>query len=307
MMIRERGGKVIIRQPLPHLNNTVVKKLNSDKNKNYVENVDNFDLPETKNNINVLFENCTSLIYGEQKIGKTSLVSQFCDGNILFLSFEKGTLSQEVYSTRLITNWRQVLIILKKLEDKKIKEGELIYQSCCIDTGHAAYDRALEYVCVRDNIPHPGKVKDFGASWKEVLKEFASLHERLVSLGLGVIIISHDRIRDRETRDGETFSRWEPCFSESTELYYKAICDIVGFYHIVNDTRYLLIQPEEGLVAGHRVDGKFKTTEGKPVYRVPMGNSKEEAYKNLINAFDNKQVKQNKKSELINTIVKKKI
>ena len=287
-------------------NNSVVKKLSAKKNTEISIDFD-FDLPEEKNDVNVEFENCTSLIYGEQKIGKTSLVSQFCKGDVLFLSFERGTLSQNVYATKLIIHWKQVLSIIDKLEKKKIESGKLRYKLCCLDTGHSAYDRALEYYCEKEEISHPGKMKDFGASWKGVLQEFTNLHERLTTLDMGLVIISHDRIRDRETRDGNAFSRWEPCFSESIELYYKAVCDIVGFYHIVNETRYLLIQPEDGIVAGHRVDGKFLTTEGKPVYRIPMGNSKEEAYKNLINAFDNKQIKQNKKSELISSIVKKKV
>lgn len=254
-------------------------------------------LPEEKNVPMTSLSTSISLIYGEQKIGKTTLASQF--GESLFFSFESGTGSQPVYATKPITDWRQFIHLIQLMEDKKISSDKLKYTVACLDTGHAAYDRALEWICLRDGVQHPGKIKDYGATWKAILTEFAAAHNRLVALDLGLVIISHDRVRERESRDGSKYSRVEPCFSESAELYYKAICDIVGYYHILDGKRYLLIQPEDDIVAGHRVENKFLTVKGEPVYRIPMGNSKEEAYRNLQNAFNNRQENQLTLKEII--------
>lgn len=264
-----------------------------------------WNLPEEKNVPVQSLKDITTLIYGEQKIGKTTLASQF--GEVLFFSFESGTNSQNVFATKPMTDWRQFLHLITQLESKVLSKENLKYDMACLDTGHAGYDRALEWICLRDGIIHPGKIKDYGASWKAVLTEFAAAHNRIVATGLGLIIISHSRIRDRDNREGGTYSRIEPCFSESAELYYKAVCDIVGYYHIISGKRYLLIQPEEDIVAGHRVDGRFLTTNGDPIYRIPMGNSKEEAFINLKEAFKNKQVKQNRIEELTGRIIKKRI
>lgn len=222
------------------------------------------------------------LIFGEEKIGKTTLASMF---DSLIFAFEKGTKSVSVYDTQILTRWEMALHYLDLLEKKGAKQ----FPYFCIDTGHSAYDRCLEYICKRDNIKHPGKVKDYGASWKEVMLEFTAFHSRLARLG-GFIVISHERTREREDRDGNKFDRIEPCFSESAENFYKAICDIVGYYSIVGDKRYLQIQPSSFIHSGHRVDGHFLTVNGEPVFRIPMGNNSQEAYQNIVKAFNNQQV-----------------
>jgi len=258
-----------------------------------------WELPQKRNQVDdKTISDFVLLIYGEQKIGKTTLASQF--GETLFFSFENGTGSIPVYATKPFTDWRQFTFQLDQIE-KIISSGEqLKYDYGCIDTGHAAYDRALEWVCLRDGIQHPGKVKDFGASWKAILNEFSLAHNRIIAAGMGLIVISHSRIRERENRFGTKIDRTEPCFSESAELYYKAICDLVGYYHIVNDKRYLLIMPTEDIVAGHRIDRRFLTVNGDPIHRIPLGNTYEEAYENLEIAFNNKQVKQYKLEEIEN-------
>jgi len=223
------------------------------------------------------------LIFGEEKIGKTSFANQF--GETFFFAFERGTKAASVFTTKVLTYWEEVMEYMGKIEKSK----NIPYTFYTIDTGHAAYDRALEFVCRRDSIPHPGKVKDYGASWKEVTKEFTQFHSRLANLG-GFIVISHERTRERTGRDGVKFDRIEPAFSESTELFYKAICDMTAYYHQASDRkRYLLIQPTDMIHAGHRIDGHFLTPDGDAVVRVPMGNSAEEAFHNFTKAFNNKQ------------------
>lgn len=270
----------------------------------FLKNIDltGWELPEEKNQPISKMEELVWLIYGEQKIGKTSLISQFKD--VLFFSFEAGTKNNPVYATKPITDWRQFLFIIDQLEDKFTK-GTLPYTMGCLDTGHAAYDRALEYVCARDGIRHPGKIKDYGATWKEILTEFASAHTRLVSIGMGLAIISHSRTRERDDRFGSKYDRIEPCFSESAELYYKAISDVTGYYQIVNGQRFLLIQPQDDVIAGHRVDGHFKTKTGENISMIPMGENVREAFQNLKTAFNNQQLKQNRMEELTGKTIKK--
>jgi hypothetical protein len=223
------------------------------------------------------------LIFGEEKIGKTSFANQF--GQCFFFAFERGAKASSVFTTDILMHWEQVQQYIDLLEDAPKK----LYNYFCVDTGHAAYDRCLEYVCRRDNISHPGKVKDYGASWKEVMKEFQKFHSRLARLG-GFIVVSHERTREREDREGVKYDRIEPAFSESTEMFYKAICDLVGYYHQGPDgQRYLLIQPTTLIHAGHRMDGHFLTPDGQTIYRIPMGHSALDAYKNFEKAFHNRQ------------------
>jgi len=223
------------------------------------------------------------MIYGEEKIGKTTLANAF--GQTFFFAFERGGKAKCLYTTKVLTHWEMALRYVELLEAERKRNTNFI----CLDTGHSAYDRCLEYICRRDKISHPGKVKDFGASWKEVSKEFQMFHSRLANMG-GFIVTAHERTREREDRDGVKFDRIEPSFTESAELFYKAICDLVGYYHMGGDgQRYLLIQPTGMIHAGHRVDDHFLTPKGEPIVRIPMGNSSKESYINFKLAFDNRQ------------------
>jgi hypothetical protein len=43
------------------------------------------------------------------------------------------------------------------------------------------------------------------------------------------------------------------------------------------------------LNAGCRLAENFRTPDGKPIHAIPMGNSVQESYDNLMAAFSNKQ------------------
>ena len=258
-----------------------------EKIKSVIKEYPDLELPSEKNVPSNNLSDYTFLITGEEKIGKTTLTAQF--GETLIFSFEKGTKSIPVYATDMITEWEMFLTYLQKLEDLPAKKRK--YNFYCIDTGHAAYDRCLEYICRRDQISHPGKVNDYGASWKEVIREFTMAHTRLSRLG-GFLVISHERTRERKNRHGEKYDRIEPCFSETAENFYKAIIDVVGYYSIFGGKRFLQIQPSEMIHAGHRVDGHFKTSgTHENVFRIPMADSAERGFRNIQKAFNNKQRK----------------
>lgn len=223
------------------------------------------------------------LLYGEGKIGKTTLAAEF--GETFIFAFEPGPKALSVHSSEVITEWELFLHYLDLMEKGQHKQFDVL----CIDTGHVAYDKCLDFICRRDQISHPGKVKDYGASWKEVMLEFTNAHLRLSRLKKGFIVLSHDRVRERKDRSGNEYDRVEPCFSEAAELFYKSIIDVVGYYHVYGVDRYLQIHPQDSLIAGHRVDGRFKTTTGEDIFRIPMGNSSKEAYRNIKKAFNNRQ------------------
>lgn len=237
------------------------------------------------------------LIYGEEKIGKTSFVNQF--GAFIF-AFEKGPSRLSVLTSKVLTSWEMAQHYLKLNEEQPGK-----YPFYCLDTGHAGYDRCLEYICRRDGIKHPGKVKDYGASWKEILIEFTQFHSRLANLG-GFLVISHERTREREGEYGK-FDRIEPAFSESTEMFYKAIIDLVGYFHKKDGKRYLQIESNSLVHCGNGIDGKFLTVNGERIHNIPMGNSPKEGYDNFIKAFNNQQKETFQTLTEANSLVTKKI
>jgi len=239
-------------------------------------------LPTIKSTPSNNLEDYTWMIHGEKKIGKTSLVSHF--DNLLFLMFEPGGKSLEIFQTPTITDWAEAKAYVKELES-----SEHDFKNVCIDPGNQAYERCLEYVCKQNGIIHPGGQNDYGQSWKKVSSEFQSLHIDIAHSGMGFIVIAHSKEVDKETRTGETFSKVVPVLSGSTEEFYAGIVDIIAYYHYVGGKRFLQIRGDDYVQAGARCENNFLTPSGEQVFRIPMGDSSKEGYKNLVKAFNNQQ------------------
>ena len=81
--------------------------------------------------------------------------------------------------------------------------------------------------------------------------------------------------------------------SSSADDFYRAIIDNVCWYHFRNRERFLLIKGNDYAMAGvaAAVTSRFVTPTGEPVHAIPMGTNPKESYKNLINAWNNKQTK----------------
>lgn len=218
------------------------------------------------------------LIYGRKKIGKTSLVARF--DKSLFFMFEPGTKAQSVYQvprTGCFTDWKDVKGFVRTLQ-KQAHE----FITAAFDPGNKAYDLCLKYVCQRDGISHPGKQKDYGASWKAVSNEFEEIHLQLANAGLAFVVIAHEKFNDEK-------QMIEPKFSPSTEDFYEGVIDNIFYYHYVGSERFLQIRGTEDITAGTRCEGRFMTIDGRPIYKIPMGSNADEAYENLIKAWNNEQ------------------
>jgi len=218
------------------------------------------------------------LIYGRKKIGKTSLVARF--ERSLFFMFEPGTRAQSVYQvpeTGCFDDWKDVRGYIKALQKNRSK-----FITACFDPGNKAYDLCLKYVCMKTGISHPGKMKDYGASWKAVSSEFEDVHLSLANAGLAFVVIAHEKFdNDRQMV--------EPKFSPSTEDFYEGVIDNIFYYHYVGGERFFQIRGTENIVAGTRCEGHFMTASGDPIYKIPMGKSADEAYENLEIAWANEQ------------------
>jgi len=246
------------------------------------------ELPTEKSKPSTNLAEYTWLIHGEPKIGKTSLIAEFAQ--VLFAMFEPGGKALEIFQTPTIKEWAYMLGLVDALEQQKV-DGTLQFKSVCIDTGSKAYDRCLEWVCLRDHIQHPGKVEDYGASWKEVTKAFTDVHARLAALDLGFFVTAHSRATERQRRTGSKELKIEPMFGGSTDEFYRGIIDIIAYYHTIGEERFLQIRGDDTVVAGCRLQNNFLTPNGDQIKMIPMGNSPKEAHANIMNAYLNKQTK----------------
>lgn len=226
------------------------------------------------------------LIYGRKKIGKTSLVSRF--PNAVFFMFEPGTKAQRVYKLPrkggCFTDWKDVRGYCKTLQ-----KGGHDFVTACFDPGSKAYDLCLKYVCAKEHISHPGKMKDFGASWKAVSSEFEDVHLQIANADMAFVVIAHEKLEEYRGDDGKEYVRTVPKFSGATEDFYEGVIDNIFYYHFIGTERFLQIRGTESVIAGTRCEGRFLTTDGRPIYKIPMGGSANEAWENLQLAWKNQQ------------------
>lgn len=226
---------------------------------------------------------CSILIYGEKKIGKTSLASQFPSS--LFLFFEPGGKGLSVYS-REVSKWPDFVSYINMiLADKSNR-----FQTIIIDTIDIAYSRCFDYICKKQAVDHPSE-GTYGDVWNAIKKEFVDQIDRLLLARKGVIFISHAEVAEFQSRTFGTTQKIIPTMPKQARHLMQAVADVILYYGYYGDERWVTVSGSENLDAGHRLKHQFWVSpgpqSGKRIHSIPMGRSEEEAFANLSNAFNN--------------------
>lgn len=227
------------------------------------------------------------LMYGERKIGKTSLWSRFPDA--FFLMCDPGGKALRLYQPmdeegkpKAITTWNEFKGYVDALEDSKF--GPFI-----VDTADRAYELCFDHMCKNVlYLDHPADADDYGKSWGQINAEFMHTIERLISFGRGVVLLSHAVLRKSRIDKAE---RLQCSLSGSIGDKITGIVDVWGYYGYEGPHRYWQIRGEQDIDAGCRLEEHFQNTDGSPIKRIYMGTSADEARDNLLKAYRNETVR----------------
>lgn len=217
------------------------------------------------------------LLYGERKIGKTSLAAQF--DQALLLATEVGYKGLSVYKVDCAT-WatcRQAAAALK--QDKT-------FHTICIDTIDLAYKKCEKAVCKRLGLDDPAD-GEWGSGWRAVRTEFEDWLNELAQTGKGLIILSHAQEAEVTTRTGLKYNRITPTMSKMAREIVEGMVDVWAYYQYDDARRVLTIAGDDHISAGHRFEGRFCTPSGRPLKCIDMGASPQQAYANFVAAFNN--------------------
>ena len=216
------------------------------------------------------------LLYGEKKIGKTSMSSKF-KGSLFFM-FEPGAKALSVYQ-RTPKDWGE----FKQYVDMAVESKR--FSTIVIDPVDLAYKSCSAYVCKKLGIKHASD-SEWGKGWEAIRDEFTSVLNKL--LQKGVILISHATEKEIKTRTGDTYHKIAPTMSNQAREVLEGIVDIWAYYSYDGSKRTLTIQGNDHIGAGHRIEKHFLYTDGTPIGEISMGTSSDMAYENFMKAFENK-------------------
>lgn len=260
----------------------------------------------------------TIMIYGERKIGKSSTASEFPEP--IFLSGEEGTKGFDAYTISIDNSkgkgigWKSFRKAVKLLRTEPHD-----YKTVVVDTIDPIYDYCLEYVCEDQGMNHPSD-EGYGKGWKAVEKEFVDGIDELLKLGLGVIFISHATEAEFLERTGKKYNKLISSMPGQCRKFISAQCDIIIYYGYYGNRRLMTVRGSDTVESGHRLRNHFwikggreafkeevKKYEGKElteedeeeieeisfkyrVHSIPCGADEEQAYANLVKAFNNEQI-----------------
>lgn len=227
----------------------------------------------------------TWLLYGERKIGKTSLAAQFPE--TLFLMCEPGGKGLSIYQMP-VASWGQFIEIITLL-----KETDQ-FKTVVIDTVDILYDLCMSAVCKNEGITHPADANDYGKTWKKVSDTFENALRALIRTNRGVMFLSHAEPGEYTSASGKKYTKLVPTMPKQARKFVIGFVDIIAYYGYFRDERLLTIRGSDSVDAGHRVDGRFLVTNkedgsSERLYNIPMGNSPAEGYRNIHRAFNNEQ------------------
>lgn len=212
-------------------------------------------LPDKKTKPIYKLEKYHWLIYGQQKIGKSTFVSQF--PNILFIPTEPGLGALEVYKAtdkEYIQTWEEFLDICSDIA-RAHKEGKLKFNMVAIDTIDNLYDSCLEYTCRKEGIRHPSE-GSFGAGWAAVSNELKRVILKLAEM-VRIVFISHDTERETEIKKIKIM-RTQPTITGGEKgRFITGLVDFIGYVttDIENsDNRVVYFRGHDALVAGDRTN-----------------------------------------------------
>lgn len=151
-------------------------------------------LPKEKTPKRLNLKDNSVLLYGAQKIGKSSWASQA--PKPLFLATEPGLSAIETYQLP-ITTWDEFVTAVAALKQEKHD-----FQTVVIDTVDNAYRLCSEAICKKAGLSHESEF-GHGKGWALVANEFQRIILKMAQMPIGLIMISHAKEKELDTPTGK--------------------------------------------------------------------------------------------------------
>ena len=161
--------------------------------------------------------------YGDPKIGKTTIASEF--PGALIAAFEKGYAALPGVFAAPINKWTDFTSLIRQLKEDSVKEK---FQTIVIDTADIAWDLCEKFICSREDVE---SIKDvpFGAGYGMVEKEFDEKIRNIVMENYGLVIISHAIDKQFLDDEGKEYNKIVPTLPPRARKVVLRMVDIIGY------------------------------------------------------------------------------
>jgi hypothetical protein len=205
-------------------------------------------LPTKKTPPSLTFEKAKVLLYGQPKIGKTTLATNLAD-DVLVLACEPGLGGLSAYSVE-IDSWDTFRKVGAELSESDK------YSIVAIDTVDELYRMCADSVCASLGVEHLADA-EWGKGWQMARDEFRLRVGKLAGLGRGMWAISHSMETEIRTRVG-TRTRTVPTLDKRAFGFLEGFVDAILFCEAIHSTesgeqRVIRTAPSEEYIAGGRV------------------------------------------------------
>ena len=188
------------------------------------------------------------LVYGQAKIGKSTLCSKF--EKPLFLATEPGLNNLDVFRVN-VTNWEKFLTACSE-----IAEGKHGFKTIVIDTVDNLVIFCQDYICKKEGVSHPADLPH-GKGWHMVTSELHRALAKLAILPYGLILVSHCELLEVETKT-KKYNRFTISIGGKNRQVVLNMVDLILFIDSVSDSngekRIIRTKPSLYWEAGDRAN-----------------------------------------------------
>jgi hypothetical protein len=176
-------------------------------------------LPTSKTPPKTSLSDLTVMVYGQTKIGKTTLCAQ-AEG-ALFLATEPGLNALDVYQAPILS-WEDLLNACAE-----IVEGKHPFKTVIVDTIDNAYRFCVDYILKKFKVEHESDL-GYGKGYALVNNEFQRVLTKLAFLPYGLFLISHAKEMEMDSRTGK-YTRVVPTLPDKARKIVLGMADMVLF------------------------------------------------------------------------------
>lgn len=203
-----------------------------------------------------------TLLYGDPKVGKTTLASEI--DNVLIASFEMG--SNALHNVRVVPmqkwkDWKDTVRQLVRDKDKEVNGKTLqdTMSTIAVDTVDEAYKLCEKWICQREGVENIRDIP-WGGGYKMVDEEFMAGFRELAFNGYGLFFISHSVEKTMKDDSGKEYNKIVPALPNRPYNLINKMVDTIAYLRqipvqigeTIEQKRYLFFRGDDRFLAGSR-------------------------------------------------------